>query len=53
MQNIINSRNELAIKVKMADTNDNLSRVNELPEEMRSIGKRYEQTVRMFADAGY
>ena len=53
VQAIIDSKNMLAITVKIADTYDNLGRVDELPQDQRGIRTRYNETIRMFAEAGY
>lgn len=44
---ICDSKNAKAIHIKLADTKDNLSRVNELSPEQRSIQKRYEQALEL------
>ena len=55
IQRIIDSKNELAVRVKIADTLDNNSpaRMDGLPPEQRSIRERYVKTLQMFAEAGY
>jgi len=41
------SKNPRAIHIKLEDTKDNLSRVDELPPDQRSIEKRYEQALEL------
>lgn len=47
VQRIKDSGNRLAIIVKLADLGDNMSRVDDLPPEQRSIRKRYEQGLKI------
>jgi (p)ppGpp synthase/HD superfamily hydrolase len=49
VQAIKDSGNRLAILVKMADLGDNMSRIDDLPPEQRSIRKRYDQGFRILA----
>jgi (p)ppGpp synthase/HD superfamily hydrolase len=47
---ICESKNVRAVHIKMEDTKDNLSRVDELPSDQRGIEKRYEQTMELLCD---
>ena len=44
VQSIIDSNNPIAIRVKIADTLDNMSRIHELPPEQRGLLDRYTQS---------
>jgi len=47
---ICESKNVRAVRIKIEDTKDNLSRVDELLLEQRSIQKRYEQAMELLCD---
>lgn len=47
IERIRESKNLRAIRIKLADSKDNLSRVKELPPDQRSIERRYEQAIEL------
>lgn len=47
VQRIADSRNALAIAVKIADTHDNLRRIGDLPASEQGLARRYEEALRI------
>jgi (p)ppGpp synthase/HD superfamily hydrolase len=50
---ICESKNVRAVHIKLEDSKDNLSRVDELPEDQRGIAKRFQGAIDLLCDVTF